>query len=334
MDEEFAQNSLDNLDGYNEADLDSNEGFDDFDSYQAFLEDLDADALTELELLDDTYVNDDEELFGLAEDEFVIDFLFDDPNLSPEVNAVHNIFTPRLKSKGVNYEGVTSQIKDYLSSLPEEYRSKIVITSGADGTHAKNSRHYRGEAVDLRYDQGLHEYIARTAGEFGLKTINPNHGTAPHTHLQVMQMGGFNIGDWQDPYAMFIQNSIQNGMSNLGTSFTNNPNGVAAFAGSNYQAPTTPTPIQNGSGFNAGNVSKTAGLISGVANTIDQIKEKSAKVGQAVFNTANSAMDTAINILGQGKQAEELRRLQQMRAEDTASYQAPNPPIRNIPVYR
>lgn len=327
MDEEFAQNSLQNLDGYNEADLQSSEGLDDFDSYQAFLEDLDADALTELELLDDTYVDDNEELFNLADDEFVIDFLFDDPNLSPEANAVHNIFTPRLKSKGVNYEGVTSQIKDYLGSLPEEYRSKIVITSGADGTHAKNSKHYSGQAVDLRYDQGLHEYIAKTAGDFGLKTINPFHGTAPHTHLQVMQMGGFNIGDWQDPYAMFIQSSIQNGLSNMGTSFTNNPNGSSALTRTDYNPQSTTQNAQGSAG-------KTAGLISGVANTLNQVRETSSQVGQAVFNTTNSAIDTAINILGQGKQGEELRRLQQMRAEDSANYQAPNPPIRNIPVYR
>jgi|ERR1051325_774570 hypothetical protein len=298
MEEEL---ELDNVQG-----LEGEQGIEDYDSYQAFLDDLDDEALTELEMLDQTFVDDDEELWNLAADEYAVDLHFEDPNLTPELNDLHNMFMPRLKSKGVNYEGVASEIKDYLASLPEEFRSKITVTSGMDsfGTHAKNSKHRNGRAVDLRYDETLHDYIAKTAGAAGLRTINPFHGTAPHTHLEVMQMGGFNIADASNPLANFMLSSVQTGINNVRS--------------------------QSNVGGSVNGVAQGIGTLQGVASKVAEVKKNA---GQFVFDTVNSGLDAAISILGQTKQNEELQRLQELRAEQNMLVTDPNPPIRNIPVF-
>lgn len=90
------------------------------------------------------------------------------------------------KSDSVNIENLNPLIGLYLSKLPENLRNRIVITSGNDSTHAKGSAHYHDNAVDLRYDKELHDYIVGDdlLSDMSLSVIrNANHGTAPHTHI-------------------------------------------------------------------------------------------------------------------------------------------------------
>lgn len=55
--------------------------------------------------------------------------------------------------QGVTIHGLTPQIVLGVLAAFEEYvkyGTELVITSGNDGTHAVNSKHYSGNAVDIR----------------------------------------------------------------------------------------------------------------------------------------------------------------------------------------
>lgn len=97
----------------------------------------------------------------------------------------------KTKSPKVNISNVGSPISKYLESLPQNLRERMVATSGNDQQHAKGSRHYQNKAIDLRYDKELYDYINNDPNrkKYGLNLLNPNHGTAPHIHLDY-QYGG------------------------------------------------------------------------------------------------------------------------------------------------
>lgn len=75
--------------------------------------------------------------------------------------------------------------------LTLDYYGDIVITSGSDGTHAKDSRHYRGEAIDIRTrnvpdPEGLR---AKLETALGPKFRVLNEGD--HLHAQVRKGGRY-----------------------------------------------------------------------------------------------------------------------------------------------
>lgn len=96
----------------------------------------------------------------------------------------------KKKSQNVNLDGLNPSLKQYLNSLPEGLRKGVLVTSGNDDDHASDSLHYSNNAVDLRFDQNLYNHIINDniAKRMGISTINPNHGTAKHIHLQFKQL--------------------------------------------------------------------------------------------------------------------------------------------------
>jgi hypothetical protein len=72
-----------------------------------------------------------------------------------------------------------------------EEPSDLVITSGSDGTHDPNSRHYRGEAVDIRTRTLANPEAVRAklAAVLGPKFSVINEGD--HLHVQVRKGGRY-----------------------------------------------------------------------------------------------------------------------------------------------
>ena len=106
-----------------------------------------------------------------------------------EVPAMENFdLSGFAKKPGVALDNINPVLGGYLNSLPAHLRRFVTITSGTDsaGIHSKKSKHGHGDALDLRYNPELYAHIASDplAIKLGLKTIDPNHGTAPHIHLQ------------------------------------------------------------------------------------------------------------------------------------------------------
>lgn len=111
-----------------------------------------------------------------------------------EVPVNQNLSWLPVKDKSVNIGSTNSQLVKYLNQLPTEVRQRLLATSGSDSpsVHAENSKHGEGKAIDLRYDKGAYDYIANDPNlqAMGLTVLPPNHGTAPHIHIQTKQFGG------------------------------------------------------------------------------------------------------------------------------------------------
>lgn len=284
---------------------------------EGIFEDLDEETLTMLGLLDESY--DEENVFS-DPDDFELGLELEEGDLDFETAQLTNMFVPNIKSKDVNYDGVSTKIKSFISSLPEDLRSKVLVTSGRDGSHAKNSKHYIGNAVDLRFDQNLHNYIAQRAPQHGLRTINPYHGTAPHTHLEVMQMGGQPLA----PLSPIGYRQVQFDPDYLNRRMQNDTQTVMQQGAKS---------LNSGAESLMGGAAGIAGMLQDVGNVVQEIKGVVNKKSQAIFDTANAGMDTAISILGQSQQNQELRRLARQRAENQQSYQDYTPQIKNVPIY-
>lgn len=58
----------------------------------------------------------------------------------------------RVKNNSVNFDLTSPMIKalPVIDKVYNEYKEIAVITSAKDGHHMKNSKHYSGNAVDLR----------------------------------------------------------------------------------------------------------------------------------------------------------------------------------------
>lgn len=107
-----------------------------------------------------------------------------DPNQQPLQQGLDWLPT---KDKSVNIKGTSSKLTEYLNGLPPNVKASLLATSGNDSdTHVENSRHYRGEAVDFRYNDNVYNYMLNDPhlAESGLKILNPNHGTSKHIHIQ------------------------------------------------------------------------------------------------------------------------------------------------------
>jgi len=93
----------------------------------------------------------------------------------------------KRKDNTVNIDNTSSALSEYINSLPDNLKYKLVATSGNDyGGHVEGSKHYNNEAIDLRYDDEVYNYMLNDPHlkQSGLKLLNPNHGTAKHLHLQ------------------------------------------------------------------------------------------------------------------------------------------------------
>lgn len=173
-------------------------------------------------LNDTSYPEDDEELYNLGDEEEqddnqdeegqeqqdysdveeepnYVDYLGELANNNDAMDMIGLVFNHNQqkeqgidwlskKDKSVDISGLSPKLIDYLNSLPDNVRNKLIATSGRDSmdVHQKGSRHGTGEAIDLRYSPDLYNYISQDPNlqKAGLKLLNPNHGTAPHLHIQ------------------------------------------------------------------------------------------------------------------------------------------------------
>jgi hypothetical protein len=97
----------------------------------------------------------------------------------------------KTKTDAVKLQNLGAPLSRYLNTLPSSLRNQLVATSGNDQEHVQNSDHYSNRAVDLRYNDEAYKYMLNDPNrkQYGVKMLNPNHGTAPHIHLDY-QYGG------------------------------------------------------------------------------------------------------------------------------------------------
>lgn len=129
----------------------------------------------------------------------------DDPNYAMNIVMADDLFEGlkdnststatwlKRKDESVNISGLSNRILSYLETLPEGIRNKLLATSGNDSdVHAPGSKHYKGGALDLRFDKDVYNYLKNDPNfkNSGLRTLDPNHGTAPHIHIEEYKMGG------------------------------------------------------------------------------------------------------------------------------------------------
>lgn len=130
----------------------------------------------------------------------------------------------KLKNNNVNISNLNSNIIGYLNTLEPEYQDLILATAGSDGKHSKNSRHWSGNAIDLRihnqdnpFDDKLWKRIEKDPNriKFGLTLIDPNHGTAPHIHLSYGEGSENNLDVWKNHGLSYDPNSINSYRNNI-----------------------------------------------------------------------------------------------------------------------
>ena len=91
---------------------------------------------------------------------------------------------------GLPFSRLHVAFEEYFSSLPREIQNQIVITSTTGDKHASRSYHYVSMAVDISCKVGGADDLVNAIftdpllARFGLWTLDPNHGTAPHIHLE------------------------------------------------------------------------------------------------------------------------------------------------------
>jgi hypothetical protein len=104
----------------------------------------------------------------------------------------------KTKSDAVDVGNLNENIINYLSTLETEYQNLIFATAGRDGVHGTHSRHYKGNAVDLRIhnkkdplNDKLYKRISKDLKrrDFGIVVVDPRHGNAPHIHLSYGTQG-------------------------------------------------------------------------------------------------------------------------------------------------
>lgn len=95
------------------------------------------------------------------------------------------IITPAL----VHMLGVVERLSRELFGLPAE---GLVITAGSDGTHMEGSKHYTGEAIDVRSKSltwsakaALIDGLRRELGPQFTVLLEDEDGAQEHVHLQV-----------------------------------------------------------------------------------------------------------------------------------------------------
>ncbi len=141
------------------------------------------------------YINKSAQIKPKIENPANIDF----DNISTDISWV------KKKADSVDIEHLSSPVKKYLNTLPDSLRQSVLITSGNDfDGHAEGSSHYKDMAVDMRWNPNLYNYILNDAiaKRMGISTVNPNHGTAKHIHLQYknLKYGGLLLKDGMKLY--------------------------------------------------------------------------------------------------------------------------------------
>ena len=167
--------------------------------------------------IDESVNNDftDEELFGIPEESYdesyslnefvnpdyinsphdsmsVINMILNSDDSSP-LKEKSGLEWLQTKDNSVNISNTSSKLAKYLNSLPIEIKKELLATSGNDSdVHSENSRHYKGEALDFRFNDKVYNYMVNDPlfKSMNLSIPNPNHGTAKHIHLEERAYGG------------------------------------------------------------------------------------------------------------------------------------------------
>lgn len=170
-------------------------------------------------------------------------------NYSDIQNVVGDVDLNWLKKKtnGVKLDRLNGNISKYLNTWPQQLREQAVATSGNDDQHVEGSEHYQNNAVDLRYNDDIYNYIQNDpkAKQYGISLLNPDHGTAKHIHLQTKQAGGELYADTPETLRRGLNNPSYNSAT-LDLKGTNTIRGldnyqpVAVTDGSKYQVLTGP----------------------------------------------------------------------------------------------
>lgn len=92
----------------------------------------------------------------------------------------------KVKDNTVNIEGLDPVLKAALVEMEyiyAKFHTELVVTSGKDGTHGKNSLHYEGKAVDLRTWNVLDALVKQLKAHLG-----PNYDVVlekDHIHIEL-----------------------------------------------------------------------------------------------------------------------------------------------------
>lgn len=139
---------------------------------------------------------------------------------SPKVTRFKETVAPsvnleiKLKQQNnINLEGVDTRLIAYLNTLESEYQEALFLTSAKDGQHAPTSRHYTGDALDLRIDKNnpwedkLFKRMMRDPIrlQYGITLLDPSHGTAPHIHMSLGNSSENKKDVWIDPHSSDAQ---------------------------------------------------------------------------------------------------------------------------------
>lgn len=186
----------------------------------------------------------------------------------------------KKKDSSVNIEGLSTRLITYLESLPESLRNKLIATSGNDSdVHDPNSKHYQNKAIDLRYDSDVYNYILKDPNfkKSGLKTLDPNHGTASHIHLQEYKTGGkYAVGGELEPITV------------TGSIFKRLPNGQTVQS---YKRPTDAPQSVNGQPLDIYPNTNEEKLLDYDGNVIALKTPLSSGISKVVFTDAYGKPD-------------------------------------------
>lgn len=96
-----------------------------------------------------------------------------------EINNFYGLpsldFNPILKSKNINVKNIHPDLKSWYQETSNAFGG-LTITSGTDGTHTKNSKHYSGNALDIRSSDKNGKALLQDVVENGAYLGNQSRG--------------------------------------------------------------------------------------------------------------------------------------------------------------
>jgi hypothetical protein len=106
----------------------------------------------------------------------------------------------KVKGDYVKIDNLDSSLLAYIGTLEPDFQEMITVTSGNDGGHSDNSRHYKDKAVDIRFDPRLYKRVAQdpVRKQMGVTLVDPNHGDAKHIHFSVGEGSENNQDVWRE----------------------------------------------------------------------------------------------------------------------------------------
>lgn len=108
------------------------------------------------------------------------------------INDNPKVMPWRVNNPNIPYSSLDNNLLSYMDSLPIELQKNIKVTSSTGDSHSKNSRHYKGRALDIRidnkdnpYEDPLFKYLGsdNSRRDKNIVVLDVEHGTAPHIHL-------------------------------------------------------------------------------------------------------------------------------------------------------